>query len=247
MSQRDIVLGNLFNVRDVGGYQTQSGRTVQWAKVYRAASLHQLDPEHQQDWDRLGLATVVDLRRPMERAVGGWPELLKTATLCELPILPDDWMLDRSGFPTPTDHLSAVYGDMARLGAEAIRATFELLSQSASYPLLFFCIAGKDRTGLLAAVLLSVLGVDDEQVLNDYEMSGERVEAMVHHLRATGRMDESNPMIRQPVEALRAPRAALAAALSQLRASYGSVEDYLLWCGVTSEQLDAVRQNLLAG
>jgi protein-tyrosine phosphatase len=244
MDQRIVSLGNLFNVRDLGGYTTADGRTVRWGQLYRAASLHQLDPEHEEEWERLALTTVVDLRRTRERIAGGWPEMLESATVCELPMLPDDWTLPRDGFESPTDHLSAAYGDMARLGRDAVRSTFELLSDPARYPLLFFCIAGKDRTGMVAAVLLSALGVDDEQVLEDYELSGEHVVALVEHLKSQGRLDD-NPMINQPIEVLRAPRVALETALERMRAEHGSVLGYLEWCGVTPEVIAAVRAQLL--
>ena len=134
---------------------------------------------------------------------------------------------------------------MTRLGANSVRATFELLADAGAYPLLFFCIAGKDRTGLLAALLLSAVGVDDEQVLDDYELSGPRVVALVEHLRERGRLDD-NPMVNQPVEALRAPRVALADALARVRAEHGSIEAYLAWCGVGAAAIAAVRANLLS-
>lgn len=242
--RRDVRLGNLFNVRDLGGYRTRQGTAVRWNRIYRAASLHQLDPEHEDDWKRLGLATVVDLRRERERKAGGWPSLLGSARAFELPMVPDEWILDPAAYPTATAHLIAAYGDMSRLGAGAVHATFELLADPASYPLLFFCVAGKDRTGLLAALLLIALGVDDEQVLDDYELSGTRVVALVEHLRERGSLDD-NPMLNQPLEALRAPRVALESALARIRDEHGSVERYLASCGIDAGVIAAVRTNLL--
>ncbi len=242
--QRIVTLGNLYNVRDLGGYRADDGRTVRWGRVYRAASLHQLDPEHEEEWQRLALTTVVDLRRTRERAAGGWPEMLDSAMVCELPVLPDDWTLPKEDFETPTLHLSAAYDDMARLGRDAVRSTFELLADPDRYPLLFFCIAGKDRTGMVAALLLSALGVDEEQVLDDYELSGDHVVALVEHLRSHDRLG-NNPMINQPIEVLRAPRGAMSDALGRMRAEHGSELGYLAWCGVTTEVLAAVRANLL--
>lgn len=244
-AQRDVVLGNVFNVRDLGGLATVDGRAVRPGRVFRAASLHQLDPAYAEDWERLAIRTVIDLRRHRERVAGDWPDLLNSATVCELPMLPEDWLLDRSGFGSAQEHLSAVYDDMQRVGMVSIRASFDLLADPASYPLLFFCVAGKDRTGLLAALLLLVLGVSDDDMLDDYELSGDRVIALVESLRAQGRLD-GNPMINQPVEALRAPRAALAGSLARLRARHGSVAAYLASCGIGPEVLQAIRDNLVA-
>jgi protein tyrosine/serine phosphatase len=242
---RDVRLGNLFNVRDLGGYVTADGRAVRWKRVYRAASLHQLDPAHADDWDRLGLATVVDLRRDRERASGGWPTLLNSAVLCDLPVLPDDWTLPREGFSSPTEHLSYAYDDMARLGTRAVRRTFELLAEPARYPLMFFCMAGKDRTGIMAVLLLMALGVDEEIALDDYELSGDRVVALVEHLKERDSLDRTNPMIHQPLEVLRAPRVAMSDFLGRLKAHYGSVLSYLDSCGIDEAAREAVRRQLL--
>jgi protein-tyrosine phosphatase len=242
---RDVRLGNLFNVRDLGGYTTCDGRTVRWKRVYRAASLHQLDPAHADDWSRLGLATVVDLRRDRERTAGGWPSLLHSAALYDLPVLPDDWTLPKEQFSSPTEHLSYAYDDMARLGAEAVRLTFELLADPDRYPLMFFCVAGKDRTGIMAVLLLTALGVDEATALDDYELSGDRVVALVEHLKVQDGLDRDNPMINQPLEVLRAPRAAMADALDRLQALHGSLLGYLDACGVDEAARVAVRALLL--
>ena len=242
---RDIRLGNLFNVRDLGGYVTRDGRTVRWERVYRAASLHQLDPEHADDWDRLGLSTVVDLRRPRERTAGGWPQLLDSAVVCELPVLPDGWTLPKEQFSSPTEHLSYAYDDMARLGADAVRRTFELLADPDRYPLMFFCLAGKDRTGIMAVLLLTALGVDEATALDDYELSGDRVVALVEHLKAQDTLDRTNPMINQPLEVLRAPRVAMAEALDRMKVQHGSILGYLDSCGIGEAMREAVRAQLL--
>ena len=242
---RDVRLGNLYNVRDLGGYVTADGRAVRWRRVYRAASLHQLDPEHADDWDLLRLSTVVDLRRNRERAAGGWPALLDSAQVCELPVLPDDWSLPREHFSSPTEHLSHAYDDMARLGADAIRRTFELLADPDRYPLMFFCLAGKDRTGMVAVLLLTALGVQESTVLDDYELSGDRVVALVEHLKSQGTLDRDNPMINQPIEVLRAPRSAMADALERMKAAHGSVLGYLDWCEVDEGLRSRVRAQLL--
>jgi protein-tyrosine phosphatase len=242
---RDVRLGNLFNVRDLGGYVTEDGRTVRWRRVYRAASLHRLDPAHAADWQRLGLATVVDLRRSRERAEGGWPPLLDSALVCELPVLPDGWTLPREQFASATEHLSHAYDDMARLGAGAVRRTFELLADPDRHPLMFFCLAGKDRTGIMAVLLLVALGVDEATALDDYELSGDRVVALVEHLKAQDGLDRDNPMINQPLEVLRAPRVAMSQALQRLKARHGTLLGYLDACGADEATRAAVRALLL--
>jgi protein-tyrosine phosphatase len=244
-AQRDVPLGNLSNIRDLGGYPAADGRRVRWRRIYRGASLHRLVDSGRPDLERLGLAAVVDLRRPGERAAGGWPDVLDGIAVHPLPLLPDGWHRPEEGFASPAAYLSAVYDELRRLGRESVRAAFGLLARPESYPLMFFCAAGKDRTGLLAALVLGVLGVPEEHVLDDYELSGDRVVALVDHFRATGALEAGNPMIDQSVELLRAPRAALAGSLGSLRREFGGVPQYLAWCGVPDRELAAVRGLLL--
>jgi protein-tyrosine phosphatase len=113
-------------------------------------------------------------------------------------------------------------------------------------PALFHCTAGKDRTGIAAALLLSVLGVADDVVLDDYELT--------NRYRAARRIEELRPALADAgvdVEDVRsflsAPRLAMETALSHLRRRYGSVEAYLLGpAGVDGEALTRLRRRLVS-
>ena len=101
-----------------------------------------------------------------------------------------------------------------------------MMAEPAHLPAVFHCTAGKDRTGLTAALVLSALGVDDGQVLDDYELS--------NRFRSAVRLGEIRPVLAEKgidieryLPLFTAPRRSMAAALAGLRATYGSVEDYL--------------------
>jgi protein-tyrosine phosphatase len=112
-------------------------------------------------------------------------------------------------------------------------------------PTVFHCTAGKDRTGLTAALLLSTLGVDDAQILDDYELS--------NRFRSAVRLGEIRPLLAEKgidiegfLPLFTAPRRAMAAALAGVEGTYGSVEAYLTGtAGVAPATLDALRADLL--
>lgn len=243
--ERDVRIGLLENARDVGGYLTSDGRQVRWGLLYRAASLHEADATAAQDWQMLGLRTVVDLRRDDERVRRGRVSReLHPDGDEHLPALQGIFVPEYDVDSQPEEYLAAYYIEILTSSHDTIRGLFELLADEANLPLALFCAAGKDRTGTLVALVLAALGVDDETICDDYSLSGERVLAMVRRKRAAGDPDP-DPMIDQHPTILRAPRGAMALLLHHLRTQTPGVEDYLASVGVTATMLEAVRDALL--
>jgi len=165
------------NFRDLGGYRTTDGRTTRWGLLYRSGAMNNLTPADFATLARLGIRTVCDLRDKNERAAQAvaWPAASAPR------VLADDYTLDMRA-------LAAVFGGAAPTG-ESARAAMassypamlgqfngqyrrmfaELLAGEA--PLAFNCSAGKDRTGIAAALLLTALGVPREAVIEDYLLS----------------------------------------------------------------------------
>jgi protein-tyrosine phosphatase len=129
-------------------------------------------------------------------------------------------------------------------GGEAIAAAFTILASAARLPAVFHCSAGKDRTGVLAALVLSALGVPDDVIAADYHLSALAVDQLVAWLKAT-RPELTEEMARQPKAFLSCPPEAMHAFLDALRARHGSIEAYLMGIGVESEVLARLRQVLL--
>ena len=239
---RHIGCEGAFNLRDIGGYRTSSGRTVRRGVVYRADGLHRIPPGGASAIGHLSWRTVIDLRTTAEVAGGAFQA--DGVEVINLPILRATWGVPEATDIDPVEFLSDHYLQMLAEGAAAIAASFAVLGSPARLPAVFHCSAGKDRTGVLAALVLSVLGVDDEVVAADYHLSASAVERLVAWLNLT-RPDLSEEMSRQPKALLSCPPEAMHRFLHALRARYGSVEGYLTGSGVRADTVYGLRQVLL--
>jgi protein-tyrosine phosphatase len=238
---RRIDLGGLYNVRDLGGYPGADGRTVRRDVLFRASSLHRLSDE--EAWRDFGARCVVDLRYDRERSAFPLPDFIANDT--HAPLLPDHWRSDAEARKRPADeYLSLVYHEILDLGRESVGEILRALASPDAYPAVFFCMAGKDRTGVLAAILLSLLGVSDEDIAADFELSGDEVVAMVEHLR-TREDFEDHPMMNQPESLLRAPRAAMERFLAEVAVRHGGLPEYVRSLEIDDETVQALQSLLL--
>jgi protein-tyrosine phosphatase len=245
--RRNVTVGLLENTRDLGGYESVDGRRIRWRRLFRAASLHEVDATDATsaaEWRALCLRTVVDLRREDERATRGVVSRdLQPVGEVHLPahLVPFYPELDMD--LEPEEFLAACYEDILVHGRDTVRSVFRLLADEDNLPLVLFCAAGKDRTGTMVALILAALGVARDTICDDYELSGERVAAMVRRKRASGA--ERDPMIDQHPTILRAPRGAMRLFLQRLSDETGGIERFLAEIGIDSETLDRVRDALL--
>ncbi|HYW03987.1 MAG TPA: tyrosine-protein phosphatase [Gammaproteobacteria bacterium] len=228
------------NFRDLGGYRATDGRRVRPARLYRSGVMAYLTPADQQRLARIGVHTIVDLRRADERAQEPtrWPDPT-------VRVLAHDDPRDRSALQglageQPATRagmyvaMTGFYRSMPAWLAPRLRLLFEALAGGA-VPLVFHCSAGKDRTGLAAALVLELLGVAREDILADYALTNQAVdlEAFLARERSArlGLSDSSHPLLTLEPEArrpmLNADADYLATALDTITAEYGSTEDYL--------------------
>lgn len=240
--ERHIACDGAFNIRDVGGYATTDGQTVRWQALYRADGLHRIPADAVTTLERLGWRTVLDLRTTDEVDAGAFR--CNGVEVIHLPVLRSTWGVPEVSDIEPVSFLSTHYLRMLVEGANAIAAAFEILASPTHLPAVFHCSAGKDRTGVLAALVLSALGVPDDVVAADYHLSAIAVDQLVAWLKAT-RPDLNEEMARQPKAFLSSPPEAMLTFLDELRARFGSVEGYLACIGVGDDRVAALRQALL--
>lgn len=237
MSERLVRLEGALNFRDLGGYDGLDGRTTRWGLVFRSDALHELTKRDLETIRGLGLRAIYDLRRSRERerqptvipedhghrtvhlVIGddpddtNQPELIELILSGELKEADDAFMAD-------------IYKSMVAESAPAFGRLLTHLTDAEGLPALFHCAAGKDRTGLAAAFLLSVLGVDDETVLDDYELSTKfRSEKRIEALRPS--LDKAGIDVEKVRPFLSARRPVMEETLSFINAEYGGVEPYL--------------------
>ncbi|WP_418955361.1 tyrosine-protein phosphatase [Streptomyces tritici] len=239
--RRHIPFARLHNFRDLGGYRTGDGRSVRWGRLYRADSLGKLRGE---DWERfleLGVRTVIDLRYPWEiEAKGRVPEAegLAYANLSIEHRPYDQAEIDPA--LDPWRYLADRYAEVALDGAVELRRALELLADGEG-PQVFHCASGKDRTGLLAALVLTLVGVDEDTVAADFALTELATERLVADWQAA----HPGRKLRWPGYG-RAPEDVIRLFLGDLRRTYGSVEGYVRdHVGADEETVDRLRARLL--
>ncbi|HEY8491972.1 MAG TPA: tyrosine-protein phosphatase [Dehalococcoidia bacterium] len=239
LRERRIPLTGCVNFRDLGGYPTKDGRRIRWRRLFRSDSLHQLTPEDLAQVRALGLAVAFDLRTSAEVQLHAVPHLAAAGVRhCHVPFIP---AVDRAELARMVDDLSGHYLRVLDTARPAIRELFGTLAEPRSYPAVIYCMAGKDRTGLAAALVLRALGVSDDHVVTDYALTetyaGERLRARTAEILAqVGAL---------PPAVLAATPLTMERTLATLDETYGSTEAFLLACGVTRDELKLVRAHLL--
>lgn len=231
----------LFNFRDLGGHRTGDGRVVRHRRVYRSDSLHRLDDVDRPIYRALNIRTVIDLRRPEEvKHFGRVPDF--TGQIYRH-IHPEH----RNWLEIPYDerlglarYLADRYLEMADTGRDGLAAAVGLIAEETAAPVVVHCVAGKDRTGIVCALTLALLGVDDDDIAADYARSTEASKRLHAHLRAT------LPEVELPPPFLSSPAEAMLLFLAELRQRHGSVEGYLRDAGLGAAEFTALRTHLLA-
>jgi protein-tyrosine phosphatase len=243
---RRIALERAFNFRDLGGYSADLGRTVYWGRVYRADGIHRIEGVDLARVAALGIRTVLDLRTRGELNDHGRVHAESmNATYHHLPLLESVWERDLYGAEhDAVDFLAARYVAMLDQGADSIVTALSAIVDRDRLPLVFHCSAGKDRTGVLAAVLLSVLGVSDDDIAADYALSRTAMREMAEWVRVE-RPESYETMAAQPPAFLDAPPLAIRRFLASARAIHGSLTEYVVAFGFPPDGVAALRDALL--
>ena len=227
-----------FNFRDLGGIATADGRRVRPGRVFRSNGLFDLtDEDCAALQERCGLRTVIDLRGPVEAAgerAGPLPRCgLRTV---RLPLLDEE----RQQPGVITDFLARYQGYLAHAGGSIVRA-LEIIADETAHPVVFHCTAGKDRTGVMAAVLLGCLGVPAEAILADYSATRDERARLVQFLRRRpGRAD-----LVDDAPVLDTDPAVMAAFLEFLRKEYGGADGWACAAGLDPAVLGRLADALL--
>lgn len=219
--QRRMDLEGASNFRDLGGYEGADGRTVKWRHLYRSNSLSALTESDLEHVGGLGIKVICDLRREEEsvEAPSRLPSINAPAIL-QLPIGPqrkDSKLYEYlwSGEATEEqlrDVMKGIYRDFAIKFAPQYAEFMGRVARADQLPLLFHCAAGKDRTGLAAAIILEALGVSRETILEDYALTNDYTKR---------NLIEKYPELKSP----ELFHTMMAANPDYLLASYGAIEE----------------------
>lgn len=270
-NNRVLEIAGGLNFRDLGGYISEDGRQTAWRKVFRSAQLNQLQPEGVQSIANLGIDAVIDLRFDEESEV--YPTMRHAFPKATFYTWRDE--LADATQPTPnSDKMRRSWRDSLESGdpdevREAMRINYptKLYSHRGIYrrmllrliegdTLLFHCAAGKDRTGVAAALILSLLGVDYDQIVTDYLLTQSLIEGRMETWLAGGATDSDKyenfqkKLTEQPKELLKpvldADISYIQTLLEYVDSTYGSFESYATkQLELSQDQLQALRNNLL--
>ncbi|MCC7207851.1 MAG: tyrosine-protein phosphatase [Anaerolineae bacterium] len=251
-AERVLPLRSAPNFRDVGGYRTMDGRHVRWGKLFRAGALGQLSDEDARYLQDAGLRTICDLRS--ERELGDSPDRTWSgATRHSLPVFGDkergigprqvllnlsrlDEVVARSYTELMIDRKARVFGNWLRI-----------LAEPGALPVVVHCSAGKDRTGVAIALVLALLGVDEDTIIADYSLSNAFFEPMRRMFeKYAAHMTRLGTTFEDVLPLFTADPANLRGAFAHLKAVYGTVDAYLTGpAGVDSATLARLRESLV--
>ncbi|GLZ39577.1 tyrosine-protein phosphatase [Actinokineospora sp. NBRC 105648] len=217
---RHLPFARLHNFRDLGGYPARGG-TVRWGLLYRSDSLGKLAGDDLARFTALGVRTVIDLRHAYEIEARGRVPDLDGLSYHHLPI--EHRPYDQTSLGPDVDpgrYLADRYLEVAEDGAVELSAALEVIAD-AEGPAVFHCASGKDRTGVLAALVLNAIGVSTVDIVEDFARTGLATDRLLADWLAERPGSYTWPGYG------RAPESAMRLFLADLSAAHGSVESYV--------------------
>ena len=247
-SPNGIQLGGCFNFRDLGGLPTASGTSIRERMLFRSDALVRLDRIDQRQLSDIGLRTIIDLRTPKEvdqQGMCSWYE--RDPETYAMPLVAWETLPTRSqseGWRTPEPMIDA-YRAMFAEGSEMIAAVLTLLATDAGMPAIIHCNSGRDRTAIVVAVLLGILGVPDEHIAEDYARSSAGMRPSLEWMRANDPVAMAT-IVKDEESMVYTPPEVMLGFLDAFRGDHGSFDDFVESIGRGAE-VTRIRQLLTAG
>jgi len=227
-SNKRVIIGSIVNFRDIGGYPTTNGAT-KWGKIFRCGLPSNLSADDFEKVRMLGITTVIDLRSGNETV--------------QYPCAFAESDFDYRNIPLTGIHMETFDpNDIAATYMNGISSTDAVpnvmrVIANTEGAVAFHCAGGKDRTGVVAAILLMLAGVDDMDIVSDYQVSNTYIQPTINFLKTSFPDMPMHAMMSSPDYMWRM--------LELFREKYGSAEKYLAGEGLTSEEIAALRAKLV--
>jgi protein-tyrosine phosphatase len=229
-----VMFSACFNFRELGGYPTAGGPAVRKGQLYRSDSLHRLSGADLDRLAALGIRTVLDLRTDREvTADGGCPA---GVDVLRFPL--DDAL---GGVDQP---LALGYVATVEAQCDVVASAVVVLADPSARPAVFHCTSGRDRTGILAALVLDLLGVPDDVIAADYVLSVDSRRARDAYLREH-EPERAAFFASLPASVLAIDASTMELFLRELRARHGSVRALLEAGGAPAAALDRLVDDLV--
>lgn len=193
-----LPIKSAYNFRDLGGYIGAGGKSVRWRTILRSSDFHELSEEDASYLASIPLCTIVDFRskdevkllpdHPIESVKNAYNFDIDAGNLVPglTKLIEDRTLSDEAKMEQAMEMMRGMYRRLVKNHTDAYEKLFELLQSGNDTPLLFHCTAGKDRTGMAAALILTSLGVDRDTIYKDYLMTNEALQGKYDHLNHLG-------------------------------------------------------------
>jgi protein-tyrosine phosphatase len=239
-STRELAIEVAYNVRHLGGYRTANG-SVTSESIVRSAGLHRLTPAGMEALSDTGVRTIVDLRSQVEKERDITPDLAPFGiTKIEAPVFEQD--ASPVGLASEFPGYAVVYQRMLDTGRAAYRSLFETIVDS-RHGVLFHCSAGKDRTGVAAALLLGLVEVPDDTIVEDFALTERLLAPMI--VEWLPKMAERGISEEQGRALMAAIPSDMASTIVHIRDRFGSPEGYMREIGLSDSDVAALRARML--
>ena len=233
-----------YNFRDLGGYPTTDGRVTRWRQLYRSDTLHDLSETDVSALRGMGLQTIIDLRTAAELATTGRGPLEgEDIAYLHLSVIQEAIRNDPVVLPPLAElDLAFVYLGWLDSSPRAFIEALSVLGNPDSYPVAFHCAAGKDRTGVLAALVLDIVKAERDVIVQDYALTATHLDSIL--IRQRNDPETAQRMIDAP-QLFTAEAQTMEKFLDGLHEQHGNARDWALTSGVSSEALDRLTATLL--
>ena len=259
MQRQHLDLEGAYNIRDLGGYSTCDGGAIRWNMFLRADGLQNLTPESQAALVDYGVRTVIDLRNTSE--IEQYPDVFEKSSVVTyfhqnmtgddpLPIhetlekVNSKEKADQSSLHEPAKRFSESYKSILDHRSAQVIKTLDTIASSEMLPALVHCAGGKDRTGLITALVLGLVGVPEETIVKDYALTA--FYFLRHDLEEHVTLAEpSFPYTIEEYQRQHCPPETMLEILQHLKVHYDGIEGYVLGAGFTRHQINILRASLV--
>ena len=244
-SDRHYPFEGCFNFRDIGGYLNQDGKRVKKCLYFRTGRQDRMTEKDLSQLSDLKISTQIDLRKPDEVLdQGKGPLEAMGANYINIAVIPEGGSDQLSKLVGDTGISGKRYLGYLEFGPTSWLRLFGILSNLENLPVVLHCTAGKDRTGVSTAFLLSVLGINRDLIEADYLLTNLDTERQADFIESTVGYPDGYDR-ESMITAAGVPKDAMKDFLDGVESKWGSAVEYLEKIGVTEEQMQMVRDNFL--